>query len=76
MDLAEIWNFVFISWMRLLVVMVIWPWANPLIPLSLGFFIYKMINLLSLALLEDCRESQSNDDDNDGNSILHLQSAK
>ena len=28
--------------------------ATPLIPLSLGFFIYKMINLLYLALLEDC----------------------
>ena len=34
-----------------------------------------MINLLYLALLEDCWESQSNDDDNDGNNIFHLQSA-
>lgn len=34
-----------------------------------------MINLLYLALLEYCWESQSNYDDNDDNNIFHLQSA-
>ena len=61
--------------MRMLVVMVSWPWANPLTPLSFGFFNYKVVNLLYLVPPEDCWESQNNDDDNDGNNTFHLQSA-